>query len=130
MPVLSETLWSPRLRDYAAFVHASHATDARRCDVAHLLGNRPARDQFIQRWRTWVFYFRRCLQQPGWFDRDPERLDEAVVELRSYARFAPREQWQELHAILDEIAWMADQTRHMRQQLHVSRHLRLPIASA
>ncbi len=127
MPVPSETLWSDRLREYAAFVHASHATDMRRRDVAHLLEDHRAREQFIQRWRTWVFYFRRCLQQPGWFDRDPERLDEAVVELRSYARFADRTTWPALHEILDEIAYMAGQTRGMRQQLHVSR--RLPIAS-
>lgn len=128
MPVPSETLWSNRLREHAAFVAASHATEARRRDVALLLGNVNARGEFINRWRAWRNYFRRCAVEPGWLHNDPERIDEAVVTLRSYARFAPREQWPELHAILDEIAYLADRTRELRQQLHVSRTR--PIASA
>lgn len=128
MIVPSEVLWSDRLRDHAAFVAASHATDARRRDVALLLGNISVRRSFLDRWRVWRNYFRRCAVEPGWLHNDPERIDEAVVTLRSYARFAPREQWPELHAILDEIAYLADRTRTLRQQLQVSR-LR-PIASA
>lgn len=128
MPVPSEMLWSDRLREYAAFVAESDATEARRRDVALLLGNVNARGAFLDHWRKWRNYFRRCAVEPGWLHNDPERLDEAVVTLRSYARFAPREQWSELHAILDEIAYLADRTRELRQQLHVSR-LR-PIASA
>lgn len=128
MFVPSEILWSDRLRDYATFVAASHATDARRRDVAFLLCNVNARREFINHWREWRNYFRRCAVEPGWLHNDPERFDEAVVTLRSYTRFAPREQWPELHAILDEIAYFADQTRSLRQRLHVSRMR--PIVSA
>lgn len=128
MPVPSETLWSDRLREHAAFVAAPNATDARRRDIVLLFGNHGARELFVQRWRTWLLYFRRCAQEPDSFHGDPERLDEAVVTLRSYTRFVSREQWPELHAILDEIACLADRTRSLRQQLHVSRMR--PIASA
>mgnify|MGYP001604478962 CR=1 FL=1 len=128
MLVPSEALWSPRLQEYADFVAARDATEERRRDVTFLLSNRPARDLFIQRWRTWVFHFRRCLKEPGWFHRDPERLDEAVVELRSYARFVDRAAWPALYEVLVEIDQMAHQTRRLRQQLHASRGQ--PIASA
>lgn len=128
MIVPSETLWSPRLREYADFIVASHATEERRRDVALLLGNVNARREFINRWRAWRNYFRRCAVEPGWLHNDPERIDEAVVTLRSYARFTSRQEWAELFAILDEIACLADRTRSLRQQLHVSRMR--PIASA
>jgi hypothetical protein len=128
MTVPSEIVWSDRLRDYADFVFAPDATAARRRDVVLLLGNVRARQAFINRWHAWRNYFRRCAMEPGWLYNEPERMDEAVVKLGSYARFTSRQEWVELFAILDEIAYLADQTRKLRQQLHASRWR--PIASA